>query len=166
MKRWFAVHTHPNGEVRAATNLLQQGYVTYLPLHLKKRRHARRIDLVKRPLFPRYLFVQLDPEFDRWHTINSTFGVSHLVTNGCVPVALPEGVVEDIQGHETDDGVIVLGSRNQFSPGQRLEIIDGPMAEYSGAFSRMSDQGRVEILLDLLNQSIRVILPREAVVAA
>ena len=33
---------------------------TYLPRYLKRRRHARRVDIVAAPLFPRYLFVAID----------------------------------------------------------------------------------------------------------
>ncbi|MBT7778831.1 MAG: transcriptional activator RfaH [Rhodospirillales bacterium] len=166
MKRWFAVHTHPNGEARAAMHLKQQGFEAYLPLYMKKRRHARRVDTVKRPLFPRYLFVRLDPEFDQWRPINSTFGVSQLVANDHGPIPLPEGVIEEVRGHEIEGGVIVFDHQVPFAPHQRLEIVDGPMTDYVGIFECMSNSDRVVLLLELLNKSIRVTLPREAVSAA
>ena len=53
--RWYVVQTHVHAESKAAAHLLRQGYETYLPRYLKRRRHARKIDLVSKPLFPRYL---------------------------------------------------------------------------------------------------------------
>ena len=57
MRKWYAVHTHVRGELLASVNLLRQGFTVYLPQCIAKRRHARRTEIVKNPLFPRYLFV-------------------------------------------------------------------------------------------------------------
>ena len=81
MERWYVVHTQPRGESLAITNLINQGLETYLPLHLRRRRHARRTEWVPAPLFPSYLFVQFDVEQTRWRAIHSTFGVRYLVCN-------------------------------------------------------------------------------------
>ena len=58
--RWYVVQTQVNGEVKAAQNLLRQGFEIYLPRYLKRRRHARKVDFAAKPLFPRYLFVAID----------------------------------------------------------------------------------------------------------
>ena len=58
---------------------------TYLPRYLKRRRHARRIDIVAAPLFPRYLFRRNRHGVQRWRSIYSTVGVSRLVCNGDYP---------------------------------------------------------------------------------
>ena len=80
--RWYVVQTQVNGEAKAAENLRRQGYEAYLPRYLKRRRHARKVDFTAKPLFPRYMFVAIDMATQRWRSIQSTFGVSRLVTNG------------------------------------------------------------------------------------
>src|ERR1700675_4357850 len=95
--RWYVVQTQPQGEDRADLNLRRQGFVTYLPRHLRARRHARRTETVVRPLSPRYLFVAMDVARDRWRAVQSTFGVSNLVAIGNDPVALPDDVVTEIR---------------------------------------------------------------------
>ena len=80
--RWFVVQTQPNAENKAVAHLARQGFVTYLPRYLKRRRHARRVDIVAAPLFPRYLFVVIDMTAQRWRSIYSTVGVSRLICNG------------------------------------------------------------------------------------
>ena len=81
MRRWYAVHTQPQAEGKAEFNLRRQGFEVYCPRLRKQRRHARRIDTVLTPLFPRYLFTALDVDEQPWRAINGTFGVVHLV--GC-----------------------------------------------------------------------------------
>lgn len=65
MNRWYAVYTKTGAENLAEGHLQRQGFRVYLPRYRKERRHARRITLVKAPLFPRYLFVELDLDRDR-----------------------------------------------------------------------------------------------------
>lgn len=77
-QRWYVVQTKVNCEAKAAENLRRQGYETYLPRYLKRRRHARRVDLTAKPLFPCYMFVAIDVAMQRWRSIQSTFGVSRL----------------------------------------------------------------------------------------
>ena len=70
--RWYLVHTRPNSERKAEINLEAQGFKTFLPQIDRTIRHARRLTTVRRPLFPRYLFVCLDIGRDRWLSINGT----------------------------------------------------------------------------------------------
>ena len=58
--RWFVAHTHPHAEGKASAHLARQGFETYLPRYLKRRRHARKIETVAAPFFPRYVFVFVD----------------------------------------------------------------------------------------------------------
>jgi len=165
MNRWYVVHTQPNAESRAVLNLDRQGFEAYLPRYLKSRRHARKLERVARPLFPRYLFVHLDPDRDRWRSINSTFGVSYLVAHDSMPIPVPDGIVDAIREREDGKGLVTLDVP-AYRPGEKLEILAGPMAMQVGLFQRMSDNERVVLLLDLLGRQVRVTLPSAAVTAA
>jgi transcriptional antiterminator RfaH len=67
--RWYVVQSQPNAENKAIAHLERQGFTTYLPHYLKRRRHARRVDIVPAPLFPRYFFVAIDMTVQRWRSI-------------------------------------------------------------------------------------------------
>lgn len=67
--RWYVVQTQINAEAKAAEHLALQGFSLYLPRYLKRRSHARKVDTVARPLFPRYLFVAMDVAVQRWRSI-------------------------------------------------------------------------------------------------
>lgn len=157
--RWYVVHTQPNREARADLNLRRQGFATYLPRYVRRRRHARRHEMVARPLFPRYLFVALDPARDRWRAVHSTFGVNHLVLAGDEPLAVPGGVVEEIRARENDEGFVKLGLPAGIGPGSQVRLIDGIFADAKGVLERVADERRVAILLQLLGREVRVFVP-------
>jgi transcriptional antiterminator RfaH len=164
--RWYVVHTQPNAESRADEHLCRQGYVTFLPKVLKRRRHARKTELVSRPLFPRYMFVQLDTTLQGWHAIRSTFGVASLVSGEKGPLAVHDGIVESLLNYQGDDGYFQPASVCNFIPGAAIRVVEGIFASACGFFEGMSDSERVLVLLEMLGRRVRVTLDAESVTAA
>jgi transcriptional antiterminator RfaH len=165
-RRWYVVQTHPNAENRAVGHLARQGFATYLPRYLKRRRHARRIETVPAPLFPRYLFVAVDLASQRWRSIQSTIGVTRLICNGEDPATVADVVVEGLKQRENDDGFVRLDRRPNFARGQSIRIVDGVFTACLGLFEGVADGERVAVLLDLLGRKVRVVLDDLAVAAA
>src|SRR5437773_1823532 len=93
-QKWFLAHTAPKSEVRAQFHLGVQGFITFLPSFFKTARHARKMKVVRAPLFPGYVFVGLDLNRDRWLSIRSTVGVCSLVMGDGRPLSAPPGIVE------------------------------------------------------------------------
>jgi transcriptional antiterminator RfaH len=166
MTDWFVVYTQPNGEGRALANLRRQGFEAYLPRYRRRRSHARRIDTVERPLFPRYLFVALDLMRARWRPILSTFGVCDLVRTGDTPQRLPEGVVDEIRAGEAAHSFDALDPLAGAIPGSAVRILAGPFADLIGKLQAAADSERVTLLIDLLGREVRLRLPRDAVALA
>jgi transcriptional antiterminator RfaH len=164
--RWYVVQTQVNGEARAAQHLLRQGYEIYLPRFMKLRRHARKVDYVAKPLFPRYLFVAIDMATQRWRSIQSTQGVSRLVRNGEDPVAVPCGVLGALRAREDDRGFVRVGVAPVFSPGDRVRVLAGAFTDSAGLFDGMGDRDRVAVLLDMLGRKVRVHLDADLLAAA
>lgn len=164
--RWYVVHTHAHAEAKAALNLQRQNFEIYLPRYLKRRRHARRVEIVPAPLFPRYLFVAIDTTAQRWRSVQSTFGVGRLVCTCDEPAAVPDGVIDDLRRHEDARGYIRLARRPQFAQGDKIRVLDGVFCDCLGMFEGMTDGDRVAILLDLLGRKVKVVLDVECVAAA
>ena len=163
MRRWYVVYTRTGMERMALGHLEAQGYTAYLPRRLKERRHARRIDTIKVPLFPRYLFVSLDLNIDPWRAINGTYGVNHLVVMGDRPSAVPQGVVEAIRTRENAEGLIEVVEPCPYRTGEVVEITRGALADQTGIFKCVDDKQRVTLLLGLLGREMEVRLPANAV---
>lgn len=157
--RWYAIHTQPNNENRAEENLRRQGFATYLPRYLRRRRHGRRTDIVARPLFPRYMFVGLDVERDRWRAVLSTVGVSNLVGSGEKPIPLLDTIIDEIRAREDTQGFVMLSLPPGLKPGSTVRLVDGLFADCQGLLERSADNQRVAVLLSLLGRKVRVSVP-------
>lgn len=164
--QWCVVHTQPQLEMRAEANLRQQGFATYMPRYRRQRRHARRVDVVMRPLFPRYLFVCLHLGRDRWRAVQSTVGVSSLLLAADAPLAVPSGIIDEMRAREDEGGCVRLGLPAGIVVGSRVRLLDGVFAEASGVIERIADELRVGILLELLGRQVRVMVPAASVGAA
>jgi transcriptional antiterminator RfaH len=156
--------THPHAEAKASAHLQRQGFETYLPRYLKKRRHARRTETVAAPLFPRYLFVAVDMTTQRWLSIRSTIGVTRLVCDGDRPAPVPISVFDALKHREDANGLIQLDHKPRFSPGEKVCVLEGAFQDCLGLYEGMDSNERVTILLDLLGRKVRVSLQSEALV--
>lgn len=153
-ERWYAVLTQPNREAHAELHLRNQGYATYLPRRLKTARHARYVRTKHVAFFPRYLFVLLDCSRQQWRRVNSTFGVASLVMAGQEPLAVPRGVVEEFLSRS--DAAGLLQPRHHFARGQRVRMMDGPLADQIGVLDRVDEIGAVRVLLEILGGPVPV----------
>ncbi len=166
MMRWYVAYTQPNGEWKAVAHLRRQGFEAYLPLCRAIRRHARRKEVVRRPLFPRYVFVGFDLAADRWRAVNGTVGVSRLVCHGERPAPLPDDVVAALRAEEDTEGLVSLTSLVLFDPGARLRVLDGAFAGQTGRYVAMSEAERVVLLFNPIGREVEATVPIHAVEAA
>ena len=163
MRNWFAVHTHSRGEFVAKANLERQGYTTYLPLFRTTRRHARKTEVVSVPLFPRYIFVRLMEGMGGWSKIKYSSGVSNVVSFGLRPATISQKVLQDLWDREDEDGFLSFRKRENLSPGDKVNIVDGFFARNSGVIEKISGNDRVLLLLDLLDQQFRLNASRDSI---
>jgi transcriptional antiterminator RfaH len=164
-ERWYVAMTVPRKERLAASQLDNQLYRSFLPLHLETRRHARKFTTVLAPVFPRYIFVILDIERQRWRSVNGTFGVQRLITDGERPLAVAPGVVETLVQSSDQRGALIYQA-DQLAIGDSVKLVSGPFAGSLGILQRLDGAGRVQILLALLGGPVKVTAAREMVAAA
>jgi transcriptional antiterminator RfaH len=166
MKQWFVVHTQPLKEVVAEQHLTEQGFEAYLPRYKKTRRHARKVDEVLAPLFPRYVFIGIDLETDQWRSIMGTRGVSYLLMMDGRPATIPSSIIEALKNQETTDGLVPINSMALFTKGDKVRVLEGAFKEYVAVFEKMDDKQRVRLLLNCLGREVNISLPSYAVEAA
>lgn len=155
---WYVAQTQPHSEAKAGANLAQQGFEIYLPRYQRTVRHARRVNLVRAPLFPNYLFVKIDLETQRWRVINSTVGVKRLVGHDGAPARIPNSVVEDLKENEAVDGFAsIVSPVVRFKAGDAVRMLNGAFDSCRGIFQGRTDHERVALLLEMLGRKVRVI---------
>jgi transcriptional antiterminator RfaH len=139
---------------------------TYVPRFLKKRRHARKVDIVVQPLFPSYFFVSVDTAIQQWRCIASTIGVARLVCNGDAPAPVPMRVIDALKQREDERGFIHIERQLPFVHGDKIRVVNGPFSSCLGIFEDSTDAERVTILLDLLGRKVRLALDADLIGAA
>jgi transcriptional antiterminator RfaH len=123
-------------------------------------RHARKLRTIRAPVFPRYLFVVLDLQRDRWRSVNGTFGVAGLIMANQLPQPVPGGVVETL--HEWLDESGRLRLDRDLKVGQRIRVSAGPFAAALGTLTRLDDHGRVSVLLEIMGGQVAAQLDASA----
>lgn len=147
-ERWFVVQSQPRKELFAVANLENQNFRTFLPRLKKTVRHARRTQTVYAPLFPRYLFLVLDLDRDRWRSVLGTLGVSQIILDNGRPKPVPIGVVELLGKTVGHDSAVDFSE--QIQVGADVRFLNGPLAEQIGRVVRLDEKGRVAVLMELL----------------
>ena len=159
---WFAVMTKPRQERRALENLQRQKFASYLPLIMERRRRAGQVGWVQVPLFPRYLFVEVDPGRQSIAPIRSTLGCVDVVKAAGQPTAVPAPVIEHIRARIN----LRRDNATEWSKGQALTVLEGPFAGVESVFLARTSAERVRVLLYWLGQWQRATLPETAVASA
>lgn len=159
MSRWYVIQCKPREEPRALENLERQGFSCYLPtLTIEKLRHGRKRD-VREPLFPAYLFINLNEVSDNWQPIRSTRGVLQIVRFDDYPVPVRDEIIERIRQRLATH----LTKVPYLQPGDRVLITDGCFSNMEAIFVANDGDARVVLLMNILQHEQRLHFPISAV---
>jgi transcriptional antiterminator RfaH len=152
--RWYVIQTKPGNEHRVEINLCHQGIETLLPLFESKQYCQGRMVQKVKPLFPNYLFARLNIEL-HYYKVKWTRGVSKILGTGDKPFPLSEKVIQTIKKRIGENNLVRL--EEEWKEGDNVQITSGPFKELIGVFQKkMSDRGRVRILLNLIGVNIPI----------
>jgi transcriptional antiterminator RfaH len=157
-RRWYVIQCKRREELRALEHLKRQEYYCYLPtLTTEKQRNGRKLDSHK-PLFPGYLFIQLDEVNDNWHPIRSTRGVVRIVRCNQRAIPVQDEIVEIIRQRLTGNPPLPY-----LLPGDRVVITQGCFADLEAIFVANDGDERVMLLLNILHREQRLSFPADNV---
>lgn len=157
---WCVVYTNVNKETIAEKNLIGQNFITYMPKYKKIISHARKISTVIKPLFPRYLFVNVDLVAQRWPIINSTYGVNAIISMEGKPVIISEDIINKIKLCEKPDENINVVPYSIMTKGDEVNILEGVFSGKKGIFNGLTDDNRVKVLFNLLGKEVTLSVSR------
>lgn len=151
---WYVAQLKPNGFVKARQNLLRQGFQVFMPMREVTIRHARSECRSLRPMFLGYLFVSFDPNVTQWRCINSTFGVSRLISvRTDLPQAAPVALMREMFARCDEDDTVL--PPEHLRQGDAVQILNGPFAGLLAEVDTMTDGDRVALLLEVMGRRTR-----------
>lgn len=177
MAKWAVVVSKPSAEELAECCLRAEGWRTYLPRYRKLLRpmvrqqygglrRSGKPEVVLRPLFPRYLFVELDLERDQWSGMLRLRGVSSLIWQGGLPALVAGELVDEIKASVHRQAFDDPRCRNDLRPGDAVRIEGG---EFGGVIARLvslDEAGRARVLLDIMGRiGVPATVPADSLVA-
>ena len=160
---WYIVQFKPNSHKIAVRNLQRQGFETFLPMHEVTRRTAAKFETVIRPLFAGYMFVACDPEKAPWRQINSTYGISRMLSFAAGPKRMPDALIAGLRARCDSVGKVL--PLESFEAGQPVEMHSGPFANFIATVEQMASDARVWVLLDFMGKETRVQVDRQQIQA-
>ena len=158
-KEWYILQFKSNSHHLAAKNLTQQGFETFLPLHDTTSRRTSRFINTSKPLFPGYMFIRFDKVESEWHKINSTYGVSHLITFNSILKSVPTIFVDHLMKRYDLSGKLL--PIQKLKKGDQVTVLKGPFANFIATVEKYEADQRIWILMDLMGRKTVIQTPSD-----
>ena len=158
-KEWFILQFKSNSHHLAAKNLDRQGFETFLPLHETTSRRLSRFINTSKPLFPGYMFIRFDKAESEWHKINSTYGVSRLITFNSHLKSIPTKFVDHLMKRYDLSGKLI--PIQKLKKGDHVTVLKGPFANFIATVEKYEADQRIWILMDLMGRKTKTQTPSD-----
>jgi len=158
-KEWFILQFKSNSHHLAAKNLNRQGFETFLPLHEATSRRLSRFINTSKPLFPGYMFIKFDRAESDWHKINSTYGVSRLITFNSILKSIPTIFVDHLMKRYDLSGKLL--PIKKLKKGDQVTVLTGPFADFIATVEKYEADHRIWILMDLMGRKTKIQTPSD-----
>lgn len=158
---WFLAQLKPNAAKIADKNLKRQGFRTFLPMEEFTHHRNGKFLTTSRPLFPGYIFVSFDLAQTVWSKVNSTYGVTRLVSFGKTPTAVPLDLVSQLMLRCDKSGNLLPSE--SLRPGDQVRLNTGPFTNFLAEVERVTPDRRIWLLMDVMGGRKRVAVKPEQI---
>lgn len=151
---WFLAQVKPNCANIAVKNLKRQGFKTFLPQKEETLQRNGKFVTATQPLFPGYIFVAFNVARGLWRTVNSTYGVTRLVSFGKEPAIVPSALVSQLLLRCDPQGKLL--PPKPLKPGDQVTLTKGPFANFTAEVEKIAPDRRVYVLMEIMGGQTRV----------
>jgi len=163
MFRWYVVNTYSGHENKVKQNLEHRvtsmgqsrnvRQVVVPTETVSEMKDNQKITVEKRTM-PGYVLVNMDLNEDSWGVVKGTPGVTGFVGASNEPVPLTQGEVDRLLHKEV---AVRERTRAQFSIGETVKVVSGPLSDFSGEISEINDDaGRLKVLVSIFGRETPV----------
>ena len=148
MKNWYIVQSHSNFENKVAGLIREEAEKAKIsdkieeiavPTHdVTEVKRGKRIQR-KKKYFPGYVLIKAEMDNDLYHMIKNLKRVSGFLGSKGIPVPVSDKEIEKILG-QIKDGVAQPKSRIEYTIGEKVQVVDGPFASFSGMVEDIDEE--------------------------
>jgi len=155
-ERWLALWTHSHSEQLVHDQLSAKQFNAFLPLIPVWSRRGGVRHLIRKPIFPGYLFVRRSLDKASYIEILKTNGLARILGERWDrPAIVPDAEIDAIR-QVLDAGLPVL-AHSYLREGHRVRITHGPLAGVEGILVHNNLQkGLLVVSVELLQRSVAV----------
>tara|TARA_B100002003_G_scaffold223508_1_gene228085 strand:- start:32111 stop:32590 length:480 start_codon:yes stop_codon:yes gene_type:complete len=154
---WYALQHKPAQGDRALQHLQNQDIACFYPkISVEKIKGGKRSKKLE-PLFPGYLFVNLEQTDSRWSKLRSTRGVLRIVGFANKPAPISDAVIQHVK--ESLDSVAEQGG---IKAGQAVQLNEGPFEGINAIFQSYDGEARAIVLINFMQKQQVVSVPVSA----
>ena len=148
VKKWLVAQIKPNSYDLAVRNLERQGFKTFLPkmeTTIKKENKFINKEVL---LFPGYAFVGIDLQNSDWLKINSTYGVSKLLSFNNKPSEVPLDLIVALKNRYKDSVNPIINEK--LKKGDTIKFNNGPFTDLVANIESIDAKNRIYALLKVM----------------
>ena len=148
MKNWYIVQSYSSFERKVANLIKEEAEKAKLgdkieevlvPTHeVTEVKRGKRIQR-KKKYFPGYVLVKMDMDNQLYHMIKNIKKVSGFLGQKGKPIPVSEQEIQKIMG-QIKDGVVQSKSIIDYSIGEKVQVIDGPFASFTGLVEEVEEE--------------------------
>lgn len=151
---WYAIQYKPAQGDRALTHLQNQDIPCFYPkVAVEKVKGGKRTQKLE-PLFPGYLFVNLEQTDPAWAKLRSTRGVVRVVGFANKPAPISEEAIEYIKS-----SLDTVAAQGGIQPGCQVQLQDGPFDGIKAIFQTYDGEERAIVFINFMQKEQRVNVP-------
>jgi transcriptional antiterminator RfaH len=154
-KKWFIAQIKSNSYRSATQNLERQGFETFLPKMEITQRQENKFLVKNVYVFPGYMFVCFNPHIITWTKINSTYGVSKILTFTNKPAEISSDLILELKNRYE---LININSmqKEKLQKGDSIKFISGPFTDLITKIENVDEKNRIWILLEAMGRNQRI----------
>ena len=163
MFRWYVINTYSGHENKVKANLehrvetmgaRQRVRQVVVPTEQVAELKDGKREMVDKRTMPGYVLVQMDMNDETWGLVKNTPGVTGFVGSRNKPVPLSAPEVDRLLHRETAERP---RTRAQFSIGESVKVISGPLADFSGEIAEINeDAAKLKVLVSIFGRETPV----------
>jgi len=148
MKNWYIVQSHSSFENKVAALIKEEADKAKIsdkfeeiivPTHdVTEVKRGKRIQR-KKKYFPGYVLIKSEMDNNIYHMIKNIKRVSGFLGTKGIPVPVSDKEVEKILG-QIKDGVAQPKSGVDYSVGEKVQVVDGPFASFTGMIEEIDEE--------------------------
>ena len=147
-KKWLVARIKSNSYDLAIRNLERQGFETFFPKMKVTKKKENKFISKEVFVFPGYGFVGTDLQDSYWAKINSTYGVSKLLTFNNKPCEIPLDLILTLK-NRFENKVDPIINEN-LKKGDTIKFNNGPFAELVANIESVEEKKRIYVLLEVM----------------